>query len=138
MDKVDVSTNDEFDVNKFNKLYDKLSDEQLKEKKKKELEELEKQYGKKDITKNLYELSVGEIVIGFKDAMFGIINDLLHFNINFNTFSKEHRLFYLGILLLLISVTIYIISSHTDLDLDNKSVDMKFDKLKNVSNKLTK
>lgn len=125
MDKKNVTTNDEFDINKFNELYDKITDEQLKERKKKEQEELEKKYGKKDITKNLYELSIGEIVIGFKDAMFGIIYDLMCLNINTTTFTKEHRLFYLGILFLVISLMVYIISSHTDLDINNKSVNTK-------------
>lgn len=135
MNKEDVKTNDEFDVNKFNKIYDTILDEKTKERKKKEQEELEKKYGKKDITKNLYELSIGEIVIGFKDAMFGIIYDLTCLNINVNTFTKEHRLFYIGILLLLISLMMYIISSHTDLDIDNKSVNVNVDK---INNKLIK
>ena len=115
----------QFDIREFNKLYEKKIQE------KKDLHEIKnrnivRDNNNKDNTKYLYDLSIGEIFINFKNVLFEIFDDLQSFNSlksfisifikkqsfkNFlSVFIKKNRSFYTGLLLILISLTIYFIS----------------------------
>ena len=52
--------------------------------------------------KELYELSIGKTLINTKDTIFGILDDLLRFKFETETFTKNNRLYYLGIIIIMI------------------------------------
>jgi hypothetical protein len=96
-----------FDIDKFNREFD-----QYKIKRK---EEMREQIQKKlDILNRPveeippYELSIGEIAVNTKDAIFNIIDDLLNFKFTWNILTREHRLFYLGIFMIMIAIIVYL------------------------------
>ena len=96
-----------FDIDKFNRQFD-----QYKIKRKDEMEERIQQkldeLNKPVIETPPYELSIGEIAIKTKDSIFNIIDDLLSFNFSWSILSKEHRLFYLGVFLIVVALIIYL------------------------------
>ena len=55
-----------------------------------------------------YNKTVGETIINTKDALYGILDDLLQYKFTLNTFTKENRLYYIGIVLLFIVISMYI------------------------------
>ena len=109
-----------FDIKEFNKLYEKNIQKKIVLRDKKDIIEVQ------DDKKTLYELSIGEIFINFKNIFFEILDDLQSFNTLKSFFSifvkkesfksfliifiKKNRSFYSGLLLILISLIIYIIS----------------------------
>jgi hypothetical protein len=58
--------------------------------------------------KTLWQYNINEILIGLKDAWFDILDDLLQQNFNINIFTKEYRLFYIGLTFLIIGCIMYI------------------------------
>ena len=102
-------SNNDFDVNKFNKIF-----EEKQKKNKKEDNELEAM--NKVIEKEkLHDMSFGKIFVNMKDEIFGIMYDFMSINFNsFDTFieifTKNNRLFYLGLFIIIICIFLYIIS----------------------------
>jgi len=101
-------SNNELDINEFNKTFE---EKQKQNKKENELEAMNK------IIENqqLHDMSLGDIFINMKEEIFGIIYDIFSINFNsFDTFSeiftKNNRLFYIGIFLIIICIFLYIIS----------------------------
>ena len=66
----------------------------------------------------LHELSIGDILINTKDSSFELLDDLLQFKYNKETFTKNNRLFYLGVFLIIISMFIFLYNTFVD---DNDS-----------------
>jgi hypothetical protein len=104
----------EFDPTKFNKLYNKeinKIDKRYKDKEEEKLDKLEIKVKEKKI----YQLNIAEIIINTKNTFFDIMNEILklQFN-NFKTFigifTKNNRVFYIGILLLLFSFLFFLLS----------------------------
>ncbi len=64
--------------------------------------------GKADI--QIYNELIGfkEILVNFKDTLFNLIDDLLQYKFTIDTFTKNNRLLYLGMLLIIISIVIFI------------------------------
>lgn len=66
--------------------------------------------------KPITDQTVGEILINTKDAIFDIFGDLLRpRQLSSETLTKNNRLYYLGILFLLISLFVLIYESFTKL-----------------------
>ena len=103
-------SNNEFDIRRFNNVFE----EQQKSKQKEEDEELD--IMKKVIEKEkLHDMSFGKIFVNMKEEIFGIIYDVLSLNFDsFDTFTeiftKNNRLFYFGLFLLIICILLYIVS----------------------------
>jgi hypothetical protein len=54
--------------------------------------------------KKIYEMSVGEILVGIKDTWFEILDDLLQQNFTLDIFTRGTRLFFIGLTLVLIII----------------------------------
>lgn len=93
---------DREEVDKFNREFDQYKirrDQTMKQEMEDKLDEL----NKPTPPTPLYEKSVGEIVISTKDTVFNMIDDTVKFNFN-NFFTKDNRLFYIGLLIIMISL----------------------------------
>lgn len=98
--------NGKFDIDKFNRDFDQYKDKRKEEEKEildRKLAELNKP---PDITPP-YNLSVGQIMINMTESTFNTIDDILNFNISQDTLLKQNRLFYLGILLIIVALILY-------------------------------
>ncbi len=115
-----LTTNNDFNPAKFNKAFD-----EDKAKKKIEIEKTEKErlakLNKPDVNKPLYQLSVGEIIIGVKNTFFDIIDDLFLGKYDLQIFTKDNRLFFIGITCLLFSVILYLYDYFTNTKTRNNS-----------------
>lgn len=97
---------DRFEVNRFNRDFEQYK-ERRKDQMRKKLDEKLNILNRPVEPLPIYNQTVGEIAIGMKDAMLSILDDLLLFKINFHTFTKDGRLFYLGLVFILILIFIY-------------------------------
>jgi hypothetical protein len=113
---------DKFDVNEFNKVF-----EETKEKRKQKIKQMEEdriyELNKAQTTKQIYQLSLSEILIGIKDTWFELIDDILQKNVSFTTFTKNNRLFFIGLTIIIIILFVYLIDSlvGSDKESDNKN-----------------
>lgn len=103
-------SNNEFDINKFNKTFDEIQRNKINEENdEEELKLLNKEINKK----NVGDMRLGSIFSNMKDEVFGTIYDMLSFNYENSyseIFTKNNRLFYIGIFLILICIILYLIS----------------------------
>jgi len=109
---------DEFDVDKFNRVF-----EQYKQKTKEATQvnlDPKKYLNEGDLKKEsmLYEQSISSLLIKTKDSFFLIVNDILSMRINYDTFTKDYRMFHMGILMLIASAIIYVYINVNDNLLD--------------------
>jgi hypothetical protein len=98
----------DFDINKFNAVFEKEienTNKKTKEEEEKRLKELNKVKEEKDI----YNMSVGEILINLKDELFDIIYDIITLRI-FTTYNKPNRFFYIGLALMLYAIIMYAVT----------------------------
>lgn len=98
-----------FDTDKFNREFIYKRDKaklQTEIKSKEKLDKLNKEANEE--LRPLYSLSLSEIFIGIKDTWFDILDDLLALNINSNLITKNNRLFYIGITIIIIAVLFYL------------------------------
>jgi len=103
-----MSNTKDFDLKKFNAEFE---DSVLKKKEKAEaemqanLDELNYYQKKKPY---VLDLSVGQTLIGVKDTVFGMMDDIMTMNIDRTFLVKDNRLYFIGILLLLIVLYVVI------------------------------
>jgi hypothetical protein len=96
-----------FDVGQFNKRFDnmirreKIIDKNIDINKLNKLNDIIKQ-------KPIYENSLMEIIYNTKTELFYILDDLLQQNISWNILTKNNRLFYIGITLIILSILFFI------------------------------
>lgn len=111
IDTKDVFTDNQFDLKKFNKQY-----EDVRMKRQKLITEGEKiKLSKLNITsdkKKLHELTIGELIFGMKDALFGILNDLIRLRFVTDTFTKNNRLFYIGFFIIIFVFFLYLVKNN--------------------------
>ena len=103
------SDNGDFDFDKFNLKFDQYKERRQKEKEKAmqlKLAELNKP--KKVIP--IYGQPIGQVLIDAKNGLFELLDDLLQGKFETKTFTRDHRLFYIGLTLLFISVFMYIMT----------------------------
>ncbi len=102
-----LSANVDFDVQAFNKDFEIYLDAKQRATEKKEAGDLEK-LNKIVIKKRLDQLTLAEILINFKNSLFGLLDDLLAFKYEITTFTKDDRLFYLGLFIVAFMIFIYV------------------------------
>ena len=98
------------DSAKFNKDFDIQKDIKQKQnqiKSQQKIDELEKQ-DNEEHEKMLHEKSVLEIGRSTKDVWLSILDDIITFNFSLDMFTKEYRLFYIGLTIVVISLCIYL------------------------------
>jgi len=95
---------DREEVDKFNREFDQYKirrDQTMKQ----ELEDKLAELNKPNPPTPLYEKSVGEIVISTKDTILNMLDDIIKFTYD-NFFTKDNRLFYIGLIIIMISLII--------------------------------
>ena len=105
LDKTVTTT--EFDVTEFNKDFEAHRENvghQVSEIEKQRLQEFNKQ----EQSKSIYNLSLFEIFIGIKDTWFGLFDDLLQQKFYTETFTKDNRIFFIGVTIVLFVTVIYL------------------------------
>lgn len=112
MNNVNLNRGD-FNID-FNKNFEKEKELTIQLNKQKEKDRIDKlNQESQNKPKSIYELSVTEILINLKDTWFELIDDLLQGKFNINTFTKNSRLFYIGITLIVIVMLLYLYSLFT-------------------------
>lgn len=108
-------TNGKFDLSKFNTGFEREKKEQKELNKDKQNARLNLL---NDVVNNkpIYKQTIGEILIGIKDTWFYLIDDLLQQKFTLDTFTKENRLFYIGITLLIFSIILYLLNFFLEKD----------------------
>merc|ERR1711868_72648 len=93
--------NNNFDIDKFNKLFKENQD---KKDEKENLEKLEylKSLEKNEKVKSISELTIKEIIYDLFTFNYSSLNEF------YNLFNKNNRLFYFGLLLLIICIVFYL------------------------------
>ena len=96
-----------YDLGKFNKVFEREQSESDNNTRLKELNTLNQ---KSQIIeqKSLYDLSISQIMINTKDTWFNVLDDLLDQHFRLDIFTKENRLFYIGITLFVIAIILYL------------------------------
>ena len=103
-------SNNEFDINKFNTVFEE-NQVNLDKKKDNELDGMKQVIEKEQ----LHDMSLGKIFVNMKEEIFGILYDIITINFNsfdkfFEIFTKKNRLFHIGLFLIIICIFLYIIS----------------------------
>jgi hypothetical protein len=106
-DPSEVKDDTNFDIMQFNQVFEEAKQEQNKVSRERESERLAR-LNREVPRKPLNELSTGEILIGVKDAWFGIIDDLLQAKFTMSTLTKENRIFFIGLTLIIIVIIMYL------------------------------
>jgi hypothetical protein len=93
------------DIDKFNRDFEQYKDKrkiEMREQLQKKLDDL----GREPSEIPAYNLSMGQILINVKDTILNILDDILRFKFELGIFTKDDRLFYLGILMLIIGILV--------------------------------
>lgn len=99
--------NDKFDINKFNAAFEQNIEATTQTNRDLESARLSKLNLQKPEVKP-YELSFSQMLIGIKDTWFGLTDDLLQKQYYTETFTKQNRLFFIGLTIILIIIIIYL------------------------------
>lgn len=67
-----------------------------------------------DKQKNIHQYTVGELLLGMKNAILNVFNDLLKLKFTVKTFTKQNRLFYLGLFIIIVVLIIYLFSKDNE------------------------
>lgn len=116
-DNIDnIDNNRNFDINKFNKIFDEEKEaekELIKQNSESRLAVLNNQ-DNKQTSKELYDMTILDVLSGLKTTWFGIADDLLYGNIeniSFDIFYKETRLTYIGLTVIIFVTLIYLLNA---------------------------
>lgn len=88
-----------FNVDDFNKEFEK------------NVVNVEQENNIKEITEKkplLHELSIAQTLINLKDTLFYILDEIITLNIKSDIFTKDNRMYYIGLLIILTIVSILI------------------------------
>ena len=102
-----ADTNKRFDLGKFNKVFDINREITNRNNRVKDLEKLSK-LSSIDTSVPLYDLTMSQIIVNTKNTWFGLLDDILDQRIEIDTISKENRLFYIGITVVIICFILYL------------------------------
>lgn len=97
----------DFDVNTFNRYYEQYRVKRDREMRRHMVEKLDELDERANIPMPHQE-TIGSILIKTKDAMFNILDDILQHRYMLDTLTKNNRLFYIGIMVLIIAAIIFI------------------------------
>jgi hypothetical protein len=68
----------------------------------------------------VYDLSIGQTLINFKDSMFDIMDDIINLRINYDTFTKNNRLYYLGLFMIMLACILFFYAFFNNMPNDKK------------------
>jgi hypothetical protein len=112
--------NTEFNLDKFNKEFVFKKEQSQIQSKIKSQEKLDRLTSAANIEKkSLYNLSIAELLIGIKNTWFGILDDLLAQKFEIKTITKDNRLFFIGLTVILIATILYIYNFFIE-DIENR------------------
>ncbi len=97
----------DFDINKFNRFYEQYRIKRDRDMRRYMVDKLDKL----DVKANIpmpHQETTGSILIKMKDALFNILDDILQHRYTVNTFTKNNRLFYIGIMVLIIALIVFV------------------------------
>lgn len=101
-------TNNKFDLAKFNKEFTIQKEKKQRESKIKSQEKINKLNKDANIEiEPLYSLSISELLFGVKNTWFDILDDILAMKFN-NIITKNNRLFYIGLTVIIVAIILYI------------------------------
>lgn len=100
-------SNKKFDLGQFNKVFEREKELTVQSQRLKDLEKLEA-LSKTETQTKLYNLSILEIIINSKNTWFNLLDDLLDQRFELSTFTKDNRLFYVGLTILTFAVILYL------------------------------
>ena len=108
----DYYDNNNFDIDKFNKLFKENQSKKDEKESKNKIEYLKSLENKTEV-RSISELTINEIIYNFKNENLDLIYDIFTFNYSsvsefYGIFSKNNRLFYFGLLLLIICIIFYL------------------------------
>lgn len=97
----------QFDINEFNRIFEK---EKIKIKKEIIQHENDKlsNLNEQQKDKSLLEMNLQNIIIEIKNTWLDLINDLLQQKYGFDTFTKQNRLFFIGLTIMIIGLILFI------------------------------
>ena len=107
--------NNEFDINEFNKNFEMMQEEKKKKKELENEEYLKKLESTQEEDKKIMDLNIIEIFTNTKNEILDLVYEIISFDYEtlqdfITLFTKNNRLFYVGLFLLLVSGVLYIIS----------------------------
>jgi hypothetical protein len=117
---------DKFDLRQFNKDF-------VKKKEQSKYENIIKSQKKLDLLtaqanvehKAIYNQSIWEILVGIKNTWFDILDDILAKKISSQLFTKDNRLFYIGLTIIIIALLLYLYNFFIDNEDSDKQIDNK-------------
>ena len=84
---------------------------------KEKLEKLLEHYnGETETETPLYQKSIMELFIGLKNTWFDILDDILAGDFSINMITKNNRLFYIGLTIIIVAILLYIYNYFTQDD----------------------
>ena len=101
----------DFDIAAFNKKFEQIMEMRKKEataENKKKLDELSRKAAIPE--KSKYDESVGEIMLGIKKTITDIIKELFDGKIDSSVITKDHRMYYIGIMVIIIVIIYSIVN----------------------------
>lgn len=123
------TTNGKFDIGKFNDAFDQQKADQKEATKNND--EYKLRLLNSDVApKSLYESTVSDILYGVKNTWFFLLDDLLQQKFTIYTFTRDNRLFFIGITLIVIALIVYLYNYFSEDEDDNDD----FEKYKEVKN----
>ena len=124
---------DRFEIDRFNRDFDQYK-ERRKQEMRKRMDQRLSELNKPAKEVPIYKKPVGEIMIKTKDTLFNILDDLLRFRFELETFTKNSRMFYIGILILFIALMVFIYTIFTKPNgrSDDISVGVRIEKVEPV------
>lgn len=105
--------NKDFDLGKFNIVFENNKKIVQEYQRLKELEKLNAMTQKQEIV-SLYNLNIYQILVNTKDTWFDLLDDILDRKYTLSIFHKDNRLFYIGITILFFSIVLYMYSIISD------------------------
>lgn len=99
--------NRRFDLGKFNKVFDINREITKKNQRVEEIQKLNKLSHVETMT-SLYDLNISQILVNTKNTWFNLLDDLLEQRFQISTFTKDNRLFYIGLSVVFIAVVLYL------------------------------
>jgi hypothetical protein len=117
-ENISITPSYEFDLGEFNKLFEKNIEKQRKIRDEK-LNFINTRFAKQTKLQrgnNVHTISISRIMTDFKNSMYDILDDLLYMRFHsietlITVFTKHNRMFYIGILLVTIPISVYFIST---------------------------
>src|SRR5579872_2465773 len=96
-----------FDLGKFNIVFER---EKEKAKESQRIEDLNKLNNLSQVQEktSLYNLSLFQVIVNAKNAWFGFLDDLLDQRFELETFTKDNRMFYIGLTVVFIAIILYL------------------------------